>query len=245
MIFGKNALLQDEVRQILINEFGKNYTTYFSILEAASLGKNTLKEISDTTDIPMNSLGKYLNELASTFDIIERREPLMGGKKMGRYFIKDNTVRFWFRFVNPNISFLESGRYEIALEQTMAELPSFVGRVFEDIVTEIALDNLPFKASGIGRWWNRRGDEIDMVAVNRDAREILFGEVKWTNKTAGCGILESLKKKKDLVKWHNGERKEYYLVVSKSGFTPELREIMDSIGAIGWNMQDIARMANL
>ena len=245
MIFGKNALLQDEVRQILINEFGRNYTTYFSILEAASLGKNTLKEISDTTGIPMNSLGKYLNELASTFDIIERREPLLGGKKMGRYFIKDNVVRFWFRFVNPNISFLESGRYEIALEKTISYLPAFVGRVFEDIVTEIALDNLPFKASGIGRWWNRRGDEIDMVAVNEQTMEILFGEIKWTNKTAGYGILESLKKKKDMVKWHNGERKEYYLVVSKSGFTPELREIMDSEGVIGWDMQDIARMANL
>jgi AAA+ ATPase superfamily predicted ATPase len=166
MIFGKNALLQDEVRQILINEFGRNYTTYFSILEAASLGKNTLKEISDTTGIPMNSLGKYLNELANTFAIIERREPLLGGKKMGRYFIKDNMVRFWFRFVNPNISFLESGRYEIALEQTISYLPAFVGRIFEDVVTEIALDNLPFKASGIGRWWNRRGDEIDLVAVN-------------------------------------------------------------------------------
>ncbi|MHC1574847.1 MAG: ATP-binding protein [Candidatus Methanogasteraceae archaeon] len=245
LIFGKNALLQDEVRQILINEFGRNYTTYFSILEAVSLGKNTLKEISDITGIPMNSLGKYLNELASTFAIIERREPLLGGKKMGRYFIKDNIVRFWFRFVNPNISFLESGRYEIALEKTMADLPSFVGRVFEDIVTEIALDNLPFKASGIGRWWNRRGDEIDMVAVNGDAREILFGEVKWTNKTTGCGILASLKEKKDLVKWHNGERTEYYLVVSKSGFTPELREIMGSEGVIGWDMQDIARMADL
>lgn len=245
LIFGKNALLQDEVRQILINEFGKNYATYFSILEAVSLGKNTLKEISDTTGIPMNSLGKYLNELASTFDITERREPLLGGKKMGRYFIKDHTVRFWFRFVNPNISFLESGRYEIALEKTISYLPSFVGRAFEDIVTEIAFDNLPFKASGIGRWWNRRGDEIDIVAVNEQTREILFGEVKWTNKTAGYDIMERLKKKKALVKWHNGERKEYYLVVSKSGFTPELREIMESESVIGWDMQDIARMANL
>ena len=127
----------------------------------------------------------------------------------------------------------------------MAELPTFVGRVFEDIITEIAHDNLPFNASGIDRWWNQRGDEIDLVAVNEDAREILFGEVKWTNKTAGRGILASLKKKKDLVKWHNGERKEYYLVASKSGFTPELMEIMKSEGVIGWDMQDIARMANL
>lgn len=52
-------------------------------------------------------------------------------------------------------------------------------------------------------------------------------------------------KKKDLVKWYNGGWKEYYLVVSKSGFTPELREIMESDGVIGWPMQDIAQMANL
>ncbi|PXF57755.1 MAG: hypothetical protein C4B59_14655 [Candidatus Methanogaster sp.] len=68
----------------------------------------------------------------------------------------------------------------MALGQTTSYLSSFLGRIFEDIVTEIALDNLPFKASGIGRWWNWRGDEIDLVAVNEWTREILFGEVNST-----------------------------------------------------------------
>lgn len=62
---------------------------------------------------------------------------------------------------------------------------------------------------------------------------------------AGLASCFSTDQKKDLVKWHNGERTEYYLVLSKNGFTPELREIMDSEGVIGWDMQDIARMANL
>lgn len=234
-----NAPLQDEVRQILINEFGKNYVMYFSILEAISSGKSTLKEISDTTGIPMKSLGKYLNDLIRTFDILERREPLLNGKKMGRYCIKDNMVRFWFGFVNPNLSFLESDRSDIVLEKVNRMLSSYVGRVFEDIVKELVLDKLPFKPTRIGTWWNRRGDEIDLVAVNENTKEILFGEVKWTQRLIGCDIIENLRVKKDLVKWHNEQRKEYYLVVSKSGFTPRFLEMMDTGGVIGWSLQDI------
>jgi AAA+ ATPase superfamily predicted ATPase len=56
LILSENAILKDEVKQILISEFGNNYTTYFSVLEAISFGKGTLKEISDTTGIEMKSL---------------------------------------------------------------------------------------------------------------------------------------------------------------------------------------------
>jgi AAA+ ATPase superfamily predicted ATPase len=58
LVFADNAVLRDEARQILGGELGRNYTTYFSILEAISFGKNTLKEISDFTGVEMKSLGK-------------------------------------------------------------------------------------------------------------------------------------------------------------------------------------------
>lgn len=63
--------------------------------------------------------------------------------------------------------------------------------------------------------------------------------MKWTQRLTGCDIIENLKAKKDLVKWHNEQRKEYYLVVSKSGFTPRFLEMMDTGGVIGWSLQDI------
>jgi hypothetical protein len=47
-----------------------------------------------------------------------------------------------------------------------------------------------------------------------------------------------LRVKKDLVKWHNDQRKEYYLVVSKNGFTSRFIEMMDTKGGIGWSLQD-------
>lgn len=34
LLLSENAILKDEVKQILISEFGNNYTTYFSVLEA-------------------------------------------------------------------------------------------------------------------------------------------------------------------------------------------------------------------
>jgi len=65
----------------------------------------------------------------------------------------------------------------------------------------------------VGAWWNRKGDEIDVVALSED--EILFGEVKWRNRKIGCNVIESLIEKSELI---GGEvpKKRKYLVVSKS-----------------------------
>lgn len=239
LIFAENAVLRDEVRQILVSELGRNYTTYFSILEAISFGKTTLKEISDFTGVEMKSLGKYLTELTRDFDLVERRKPVVGGEKMGRYFLKDNMTRFWFRFVHPNISFLEIGKNEVVLKRVREELPIYMGQAGEDIVREVIVDRLPFEPTSIGSWWNRRGDEIDLVAINEGMGEILFGEIKWTGRETGVEIIEDMLGKKDMVEWRKGRRKEYYLVFSKNGFTDRAKEIMGEKGILGFELKDI------
>ncbi len=41
------------------------------------------------------------------------------------------------------------------------------------------------------------------------------------------------------VNWHNEERKERFLVVSKSGFTKKCIERMDEEGVMRWNLEDL------
>jgi len=60
------------------------------------------------------------------------------------------------------------------------------------------------------------------VAINSATNEILFGEVKWSNKKIGVNIYNELKEKAGTVTWGKKGRKEYFALFSKSGFTPDM-----------------------
>ncbi len=241
LILSENAILKDEVKHILISEFGNNYTTYFSILEAISFGKGTLKEISDITGIEMKSLSRYLHDLVNTYEIIERRAPIIKGTKMGRYVIKDQMVHFWFRFINPNMSFTESGKYDMVLERIKTSLPSFTGLIFEDIARNIVFENLPFSPSKMGAWWNRRGDEIDIAVIGEKPYSTLLGEVKWNSRPMGVKDIKKLLDKRILVDWYNDIREEHFLIISKAGFTENATDFMNDNKIEGWDLVELLK----
>ena len=241
LILSDNAILKDEVKQILISEFGNNYTTYFSVLEAVSFGKGTLKEISNITGIEMKSLSRYLHDLVNTYEIIERRAPIIKGTKMGRYAIKDQMVHFWFRFINPNMSFTESGKYDMVFDRIKTSLSSFTGPVFEEIARNIVFDNLPFSPVKVGAWWNRRGDEIDIAAIGEKPYRVLLGEVKWNSRPLGVNEVKKLLDKRILVDWYNDEREEHFLMISKAGFTKNAEDFMDDNNIEGWDLAELLK----
>lgn len=63
-------------------------------------------------EVKSTNLTKYLKTLMD-LDILERRVPVTEENseksKRGLYKIKDNYLRFWFAFIYPNMSFIESG----------------------------------------------------------------------------------------------------------------------------------------
>ena len=68
---------------------------------------------------------KYLNTLID-LDIIEREvsvtERNPEKSKMGLYKIKDNFIKFGFKFVYPNRSYLESGYTEVVINKLKKQL---------------------------------------------------------------------------------------------------------------------------
>ena len=105
-------------------------------------------------------------------------------------------------------------------------IDQYVSFSFEDVCKEFLVelnrqDGLPFRFTKIGSWWHR-DNEIDLVALNETTKEILFAECKWQNKRVGIKVYDALKKKSKLVKWNTEERKEYFALFSKAGFTPGL-----------------------
>ncbi|ODS37194.1 MAG: hypothetical protein A7316_01995 [Candidatus Altiarchaeales archaeon WOR_SM1_86-2] len=235
LILRKFAPLSKEVSDIMVECFGKEHRTYYSILTAIASGKGTKKEIADFVDVKETSLSNYLYDLADLLGVVQHKVPVTEKKpeksKKGRYFLKDNFFKFWFRFIYRNMSYYEIGEYEYILRKIEEQFNSFVSFAYEDVCREFLLnankkDLLPFKFSKIGSWWNRRGDEIDIVALNEETKEILFAECKWREKKVSLKTLNELKEKAKLVQWHNDERKEYYALFSKSGFKEGLREAL-------------------
>ena len=79
----------------------------------------------------------------------------------------------------------------------------------------------------IGRWWGhyrdkktntRREIEMDIVALNKSTREILFGECKWRNNVDGNQILKELKEKVRYFDLSNKQKiiERYYIILAKS-----------------------------
>ena len=92
----ENSPFADEGKNLLIQEFGKNYGTYFSILSAVSGGINTQSEIMAA--LGDKSIGGQIKRLIDDYNVLKRVRPL--GAKEGtqtvRYEIADNFLQFWF-----------------------------------------------------------------------------------------------------------------------------------------------------
>jgi AAA+ ATPase superfamily predicted ATPase len=93
------------------------------------------------------------------------------GSKKGRYLLNDNFFEFWFRFIFRNMSYHEIGNFDYLRENIQQGFNPFVGRKFEGICREFLIElnlqgGLPLRFNRIGSWWNRKGDEIDIIALN-------------------------------------------------------------------------------
>ena len=88
----EDSPLIEEGRKLLVQEFGKKYATYFSILQAISLGYNTQASIEDY--LGGKSLGGQLLKLEDTYDLIRKVRPIWAKPKTQtvRYEISDILV---------------------------------------------------------------------------------------------------------------------------------------------------------
>ncbi|MDR3631415.1 MAG: ATP-binding protein [Desulfocapsaceae bacterium] len=226
-VFRKGEMLYDEVEFLLRAEV-REPRYYFALLQAIAQGKRKLSEIVNASGLQQSLANKYLGVL-SDLRIVEREVPVTEAvpmkSKKGLYRISDEFCRFWFRFVLPHRSELEMGRLDHITEECLKQLPQFLGETYEKVAKETLLADMGsfFPFSAIGRWWDR-GDEIDVVAINPDRDSILFCEVKTTEKKVGTDILNSLRDKARKVKWGSFERREFFCLFSRTGFTSALQD---------------------
>ena len=204
-ILKKDSFFIEEGRNLLIQEFGKEYGKYFSILELISIGRTSRSEIES---IIGKSVGGFLERLETEYDILEKVKPI-GSKKDSRnqkYIIKDNFTEFWFRFINKNMTIVSNERFDYLKRLIERDLPTYSGPKLEKLFTEIISYNVDY--GFIGRYWEKGNlNEIDIVAVNELDKKIYFAEVKLNKEKININKLKD--KSINLLKKYSGYETEY------------------------------------
>jgi AAA+ ATPase superfamily predicted ATPase len=217
-ILRKGELLYEEP-EFLLREELREPRVYKLILKYIALGYNTLGKLADITGLDRGNLSKYIETL-ERLDILGYHLPYKK-RKRGIYYIKDNFINFWFRFVYPNMGDLEIGNVDDVYNKILDSLNEYYGKMFENLVFEmLKLKIIDFGQKEVAKWWHK-GKEID-VLVHNDERMIAF-EVKWKDLSfkEAKGILKDLERKLKMVNF-DGE-KECYLIAKSIERKEELK----------------------
>ncbi len=209
--------------EFLLKEELREPSRYISILEA--LGSSAkLSEVASKAGVPAKDMPKYFKVL-SDLELVRKEVPVTEKKtKNSRYYINDNLFNFFFKLVNPNISLLEEGREDEVYKKIEPSLQMLISTAFEDVVREGAGVFLEFQVESTGKWWGhsrkdgiRSEEEIDIVALNQTEKKIAFIECKFSHLTFenALKVIEELKRKAEIVKWYDRQRKDFFGVAAK------------------------------
>jgi len=179
LVFSQNAILKNEGREVLIQEFGREHNVYFAILEAIALNANTFSKILNYTKLEESVLARNLIKLENDFSLIKKEKPIFpNNQKVFRYKINNNFLNFWFRYVYPNQSLIESNFTKEIVKNINQDLRSLVGIVFEKYCLCYML-NSSYLANlhQFGSWWDKLG-EIDLVLSSKKDKKVIVGECK-------------------------------------------------------------------
>jgi AAA+ ATPase superfamily predicted ATPase len=224
-ILERGSILYDEVRFILQQEL-REPRNYFAVLQAIASGNTRQNEIKQAAGL--DNIAPYLDTLQQ-LHLVERIVPVTETQphksRRGIYRLKDNFLRFWFRFVLPNRSQLERGSKEMVFESAIQpEMDHFAAPIFEQACQQYFWragleEKLPFTPKRIGGWW-QANQEVDIVVLGET--QLMLVECKWSNRAVGLDILENLEAKTKAIQKEAGKQRVLYGLCSRSGFTEQL-----------------------
>ena len=252
--FSDGRMLMEQVKDVVLSKSGFLYeepffllkseamtaVNYFSIIRVIADGNHKLGKIAGILEQETSALTPYLSTLAN-LGFIEKRTPITEKNpersRKGLYFICDNFIRFWFRYVYPYKGELELDNMQIVLDEIQKDFTEkFVAFAYEDICKDIFADlcrkgEISFLPSHIGSYWlnDYTGDtEIDVMAADHQNKRVFAGECKYHTKPVDAPVYFALKEKVA----NAGEiRKAFpgyeivYGLFSKSGFTQRVKDL--------------------
>lgn len=177
MFFERDSYFLPEGKNMLVDEFGKDYGIYFSILTLIAQGRNTRSELEQTLNI--KELSGYLKNLSEEYGLISKMQPIYekSTNKNVHYTIDDQFLKFWFRFVYKYTHIIEAGGNEKLRTIAERDFTTVSGKSLEHYFNEVLKETGNY--TRLGYWHDRKGEnEIDIIAEDEVDNKIEFIEVK-------------------------------------------------------------------
>ena len=163
-----------------------------------------------------------------------------------RYHLADPYLRFYFRFIAPNLDLVEQELSDLLWERISDQFRAFIGATaFEDlcrewVLTQARARRLPMTPEFVGSYWSSDA-QVDVVAINWHDRSLLLGECKWGVEPLDRAVIRELVDKAPKVipspasqaaEDGQGAWRVYYAYFARVGFTDAARAEAATVGAL-------------
>lgn len=261
--FPSSCSVTDRIRDLFFTETGALYRLppvftreYYSssamirtILLSIGSSRKKLQEVCDRTGLTPSAAGSLLTSL-SLCGLTERRIPVTedSGSRRTLYEISDPVFRFWYTFVYPYRSEIETGLgSEIFENQVVPALEDYQKIDFEKICREFLVlwdqaGQAPFPLSAPGMWWGqhptkKRTEYVSIAAVHED--QILLGTCFWTDQWIDIDALYGLQKHGSLFP----HSRKWYVLFAKSDFVSGFETISGNNVRV-FSLEQMCRLAD-
>ncbi len=225
---------------LLIGDLVRETRNYEAALRAVATGHRTPSEVARVTGIVPSNSAPYLKRLVE-LGLIERRVPATipalqrQRTTRSRYHLSDSYLRFYYRFIEPDLEMVELDLTELLWERISEQFYAFVGATaFEELCREWTLaqaraGQLPFPPEIVGSHWDK-STQVDVVALNWREKAILLGECKWSRDVVCRSVVRELLDKTPHVA-PDSDWQVHYVFFSRAGFTDAARDEGNAAGA--------------
>ncbi|GHT21896.1 ATPase [Bacteroidia bacterium] len=175
-------------KSMLVEEFGKDYAIYFTILSAIARGENTRAKIETLVG---KEVGGYLTRMEHDYGLLAKSTPVFAKSetKNVRYVIEDNFLSFWFRFIYKYSHIIEIQQYAELRKIIERDYATFSGKVLEKYFREKFIEQGGI--TKIGGFWDKSGEnEIDLVVLNETGKTAQIVEIKRNAKHIRYNVLK-------------------------------------------------------
>lgn len=241
LFLDKHAPLYKEAQSFLKTEL-RELPAYNAILATMAQGNAKLNDIYARTMFSRAKISVYLKNLIE-IDVVEKVFSYETGEhenvRKGVYGIKDNLLRFWYRYVFPNMSLIEQGKgREVYFKKVLTTFDEFMKERFSGICLEYMklssdMGKLDHTYDIWGSWHGKAG-EVDIVGGNENG-DRLAGFCTFSDKMLNKNDLEYFLHLLDL----SGLKDAETYIFAKSGFNIELKSEAEKYNIRLINMDEL------
>ena len=220
LCFAKNALMLHEIDRMFYSQF-REAGTYLRIVRLLKEGLFTLKEIGEKLRISSGgSLRTYLQNLENA-NMVRQYIPFNKSlnTKTKKYTLSDEYLRFYFKFIEPNMSAIQLNESEHFFETVCEnQFKIWSGFAFERFC--IKNNHLLAEVMGFSKniiraspYFGKNDSkfQIDLLYLRSD-KVITLCEIKYYDTAVGTKVIPEIEKKASLLKIPNGYTIEKALI---------------------------------